>query len=326
MVCRFDEVSRHVRPTIRRGLPAVASSISLMLGAAGCSEPVEQLIAEAAAMREAGNVRAAAIKLGAALTPRPKNIAARLLAVQIYVDLDRGDAALELLMRARKDEIDRRQIVKLWAQAEFVAQRYQEVLDDTADLPEELPGPVRASLLAYRGGVLRALGQTAAAQRAFEDGLAADPHSVEVRVIAGRMAIDRDDIEANPESTGTYIALAELKAKTGHPTAGEAVLLKGVQAVASDPEIIVALARLRLSADEPRQALTSATEALKKFPRNPALLDIAGNAQLALGQDDDALSAFKNLIDVAPDFAAGHRLGQDLFGAVHARQSAMADG
>jgi hypothetical protein len=218
MVCRFDEVIRHVRPTIRRGLPAVAFLTSLMLGAAGCSEPVEQSVVEAAAMRETGNVRAAAIKLSAALTQWPKNIAARLLAVQIYIDLDRGDAALGLLTRARKDEIDRRQIVKLWAEAEFVAQRDQEVLDDTADLPEELPGPVRASLLVYRDGAQGALGQTAAAQRAFKDGLAADPHSVEVRVIAGRMAIDRDDIEENPESTGTYIALAELEAKTGHQT------------------------------------------------------------------------------------------------------------
>ena len=57
--------------------------------------------------------------------------------------------------------------------------------------------PVRSgrAFFAYRGGALGALGQAAAAQRAFEDALAADPHSVEVRVIAGRLAIDRGDIE-----------------------------------------------------------------------------------------------------------------------------------
>ena len=195
MAYRLDAVSRRVRPAARLRLPAVALAIGLLLGATGCREPVEQLVAEAAAMREAGDFRAAAIKLDAALAQQPKNIPARLLAVQIYIDLERGDAALGLLTRAREDGIDQQQIVKLWAQAEFVAQRYQEVLDDTADLPEELPGPVRASLLAYRGGALGALGQAAAAQRAFEDALAADPHSVEVRVIAGRLAIDRGDIE-----------------------------------------------------------------------------------------------------------------------------------
>ena len=58
--------------------------------------------------------------------------------------------------------------------------------------PEDLPARGRASLLAYRGGALGALGQTAAAQQEFEDGCG-DPHSVEVRVIAGRLAIDRGD-------------------------------------------------------------------------------------------------------------------------------------
>ena len=162
---------------------------------AGCREPVEQLVAQAAALREAGDIRGAAIKLDAALEQQPKNVPARLLAVQIYLDLERGDTALSLLTRVREDGLDQRQIVKLRAQAEFAAQRYRELLDDTADLPEGLPGPVRASLFAYRGGALGMLGQTAAAQQAFENGLAADPHSTDVRVIAGRLAIDRGDID-----------------------------------------------------------------------------------------------------------------------------------
>ena len=146
-------------------------------------------------MREAGNFRAAVDKLDAALTRQPKNIAARLLAAQIYLDLGRGDAALGLLMRARADGADQRHLLKLWAQADFATHRYQEVLDDTANPPDDLPGPVRASLFAYRGGALDALGQTAAAQHAFADGLAADPDSVDIRVVTGRLAIDRGDIE-----------------------------------------------------------------------------------------------------------------------------------
>ena len=660
MVPGLDAVTGPVHPTPRRGL-AAALAIALLLGTVGCGEPVDQLVAQAAAMREAGDLRAAASTLDAVLVKQPKNITARLLAAQIYIDLERGDAALGLLMRARDDGIDQRQIVKLWVQAEFFAQRYQEVLDDTADLAEDLPGPVRASLLAYRGGALAALGQAAAAQREFEDGLAADPHSVEVRVIAGRLAIDRGDIDgarqllaaamreapddrrlrrlegdiayaageyaaaeriyrkllesepwnellrgqlaavqvaenklpeaistldavlldpkqrnllkhpllnyvralaalrqndyiaaqsnaatvvatvpeferarlmagaasyalksyeqayyylspyvaanpadiaarkllaatqlrlgrpadaadtlgpvkdettdvellqligeasarggdmpaarrylnlalkhqpdngtlraqlgiaelaagdvgaairnlervaamhpaaslpelplfvafmqtkdyaralataerlkkaepseptgeiltaavylnqgklqagreallrarairpgdiasnemlaklalaagrpdearrylqnildAHPESSETYIALAELEAKTGRAAMAEAVLLKGAQAAPSDPEIAVALARLQLSTGEAQKALASATGALDKFPRNPALLEIAGNAQLALELPSDALSSFKDLVDVAPDLASGH--------------------
>ena len=116
----------------------------------------------------------------------------------------------------------------------------------------------------------------------------------------------QDILEAHPESAGTYIALAELEAKTGREAAAEAVLLKGVPAAAAGPEIAVALARLQLSIGEAEKALAGATEALEKFPRNPALLEIVGTAQLALGQTGEALSTFKNLIDVAPDLAAGH--------------------
>ena len=194
MVPGFDAVTGPVHLTLRRGL-AVALAILLLPGTVGCDESVDHLVAQAAAMREAGELRAAASTLDAVLVKQPKNIAARLLAAQIYIDLERGDAALGLLMRARDDGVDQRQIIKLWVQAEFFAQRYREVLDYTAELAEDLPGPVRASLLAYRGGALAALGQAAAAQREFEDGLAADPHLVEVRVIAGRLAIDRGDTE-----------------------------------------------------------------------------------------------------------------------------------
>jgi putative PEP-CTERM system TPR-repeat lipoprotein len=171
-------------------------AISLLLGTTGCREPVEQLVAQATALREVRDLRAAAIKLDAALAQQPTNLPARLLAVQIYLDLERGDAALGLLTRLRDEGLDQRQILKPWVQAEFIARRYQEVLDDTAQLSADLPADVRASLLAYRGGAQGALGQTAAAEQAFADGLTADAHSVDVRVIAGRLAIDRGDIGA----------------------------------------------------------------------------------------------------------------------------------
>src|SRR5512134_1152774 len=107
MVSRYDAVIR----MMRRGFPAAALVIGLLLGAAGCNEPIEQLVAQAAAMREAGNFREAALKLNTALSQQPKNIPAWLLAAQLYVDLGRSDAALGLLMRAREDGVDQRQIV-----------------------------------------------------------------------------------------------------------------------------------------------------------------------------------------------------------------------
>src|SRR3954453_6145449 len=107
MASRIDAASYPVWPAARHRLPPAALAIGLLLGTVGCGEPIDQLIAQAAAMRDAGNYRAAADKLNAALTRQPKNTPARLLAAQIY--LGRGDAALGLLMRARQDGVDQRQ-------------------------------------------------------------------------------------------------------------------------------------------------------------------------------------------------------------------------
>src|SRR5690242_12874277 len=136
MVLGLDAATALVSAMPRRGFIDVLA-IALLLGMISCDKPIEpmdQLVAQAGAMREAGDLRGAASTLDAVLVKQPRNIAARLLAAEIYVDLERGDAALGLLMRARDDGADQRRIVKLWVQAEFFAQRYREVLDDTADL------------------------------------------------------------------------------------------------------------------------------------------------------------------------------------------------
>jgi hypothetical protein len=85
MVFRFDAVIRPVRPAAMRGLSAAALAVALFLGVAGCgeNEPVERLVAEAVAMRDAGDLRTAAIRLNAALAQQPKNVPARLLAAQL---------------------------------------------------------------------------------------------------------------------------------------------------------------------------------------------------------------------------------------------------
>ena len=134
-------------------------------------------------------------------------------------------------------------------------------------------------------------------------------------------------LDAHPERSETYIALAELEAKTGRAAMAEAVLLKGVQTAPSDAEIAVALARLQLSTGEAQKALASATGALDKFPRNP---DIARDCRQCAAR---ARVAQRCVIELqGPDRRGSgsrlraYRLGQGLFGAIHARKSAMGGG
>src|SRR5690349_6048074 len=144
-----------MRMTTMRGVLAWrrgASIVAIVLGAlgvlTGCDESVERLIAEAAALRDAGKLPAAAIKLKSALAQDPKNIPARLLSAQIYIDLSQGDAALGFLLRAQQDGAGDRDIAKLRAQAALAARRYADVIRDTEVPPDGVSNAARASLLA----------------------------------------------------------------------------------------------------------------------------------------------------------------------------------
>jgi tetratricopeptide (TPR) repeat protein len=182
----------------RRGASIVAIVLVALVVLAGCDkvESTKRLVAEAGALRDVGNFPAAVIKLKAALAQDPKDLAARLLSAQIYIDLARGDAALGLLRRAQQDGAGEQEIIRPRVEAALVARRYEDVIKGTDTPPVGLSSAVRASLLAYRGAALGAFGREADARAALEEGLALDPRSVDVRIASARLAIGRGDLEA----------------------------------------------------------------------------------------------------------------------------------
>ena len=179
----------------RRGASIVLITLGVLAVVTGCDEPVERLVAEAGALHAAGNFPAAEIKLEAALAQHPKNIPARLLAARIYIDLGQGDAALGLLIRAQQDGAREQDIAKPRAEAALVASHYVDVIKDTDNPPDSLSNSVKASLLAFRGAALGALGREAGARSAFEEGLALDPHSLDVRISLARLAIVNGELD-----------------------------------------------------------------------------------------------------------------------------------
>jgi len=178
-----------------RGVSIAAVLFAVLVLVTGCDESVERLVAEAGALHDAGNFPAAVIKLKDALAKDPKNLPARLLTAQLYIDLGEGNSALGTLLRAQQDGVSNLQIARPRAEAELVAHRYDAVIKDTDAPPAGLSSQDRASLLAYRGAALGALGREAEARAAIAQGLAVDPHSVDVRIASARLAIDRSDLD-----------------------------------------------------------------------------------------------------------------------------------
>jgi putative PEP-CTERM system TPR-repeat lipoprotein len=177
-------------------LAAFAAALLAVLAACDNSESVGRLVAQAAALYDAGNFPDAIVKLKDALAQDPKNVPARILSARVYIGLGSGDAALGILLRAQQDGAHQRVLAEPRAEAEVVARRYAEAIKDTAAPPVGLAPRDEANLLAFRATALGAVGRDADARAAIVQGLALDPHSLAVRISAARLAIDRNDLEA----------------------------------------------------------------------------------------------------------------------------------
>ena len=135
----------------------------------------------------------------------------------------------------------------------------------------------------------------------------------------------QEALKANPNSVETYLDLAELETRDGHPEAAEAVLL---QASKNNPESsapIVVRGRLRLQAGQYQEVLALAEPALSKDPRNPALLQVIGLAQLGLGRVEPAIATFKTLLEVTPQAVIAHLYLADAYVAAQRADAALAE-
>lgn len=130
-------------------------------------------------------------------------------------------------------------------------------------------------------------------------------------------------LKADPKTTTIYIALAELEDGLGHVKAAETALQTAVQMNPDDLLAKAALAKFELYKGNFQAALNAALPALQKLPRNPALLEAAGRARLALGRTGDAIANFKTLVEVVPNAAWPRVLLASAFAADGITESAV---
>ena len=97
-----------------------------------------------------------------------------------------------------------------------------------------------------------------------------------------------------------------MSAETGHAEAAQVVLRKGVTGNPTDLTITVALLRLQLIQGQARQAAAAGEEARTKFPRNPALLEVIGQAELAAGERETRSRRLPTSCRSFPKSAAAH--------------------
>jgi putative PEP-CTERM system TPR-repeat lipoprotein len=174
-----------------------SAAILLLLTAAGCDQTKSagEYIKNARTSRAAGDISTAIADLKNALRQDPKNLPARILLAQFYLDLPDPIGAEALLWRARQDGAPDLIVIKPLAQAELLMGNPQLAVK-TAEPPADAPPELRASLLAIKAEAYIGLGRAQDAQDALDAGLALDPHSVDVLAAMTRYALAAGNLVA----------------------------------------------------------------------------------------------------------------------------------
>jgi putative PEP-CTERM system TPR-repeat lipoprotein len=150
------------------------------------------------------------------------------------------------------------------------------------------------------------------ARQSFQAALAKDPNyfpaiaslsAIDLgagQVDAARKRLD-DALRAQPKSTQVRLALAELQARTGAPAAEVTATLR--DAVRVDPSQALPqlmLIKNLLARNDSKAALQAAQDASAAVPNNLQVMDALGQAQLAAGAGQRAVSTYTRLTELQP--------------------------
>lgn len=232
--------------------------------------------AEAALAR--GRPRDARIELLNAIEEDPGSGGAHLLQASVHLRLGDGTAAQAAIERARGAGVPAARTHHLLAHAYLLQNDPQRALDECD--PAHVPQRFRAYALRVRGQALFALGDAAAASRAFGDALDLAPRDADLWVDLGRFRLATGEVAGAIEAADRAVALGRRN--------GAALLLKGElarsqyglaaampwfdRALAVDPHDVPALlARAATLGDmgRAREMLAATRAALAIEDRNP---------------------------------------------------------
>lgn len=189
--------------------------------------------------------------------------------------------------------------------------QYDKALEALAQLERKLPkeDPFVHEL---RGVAQIGKNDYASARRSFERALAVDPSSVGSAINLAQLDMRNKNpaaarkrlegaLDKNKNNLQAMLAMASLAAAESKDQEYLDWLVKTAMAHPKVAQPRVMIARYYLGKNQPKQALTSAQEALSAQPNDPAALETFGSVQLAVGDKESAMSTFKRLVARTPD-------------------------
>jgi putative PEP-CTERM system TPR-repeat lipoprotein len=189
--------------------------------------------------------------------------------------------------------------------------QHDRALKAIAALEAKRPNDPRTHYL--RGAVLFDRQDGAAARRSLTRALEIDPGYLPAALSLAKLdlldgkpdaARQRFDpvLKQDGKNLAALMALAEVETRAGSSSDTVAALLS--RAVSADPDAPgprLLLVELHLRNREPAKALTVAQQAVAASANKPEYLDALGRAQLAAGENQNALASFSRLADAQPN-------------------------
>jgi len=170
----------------------------MILASCGKSKTAEEYLRDARASRDSNNVPAAIINLKNALQQDAKNLDARVLLAQSYIDLGDGGSAEAEANHAKQDGADAIRIGTTLAEAELIEGKAAAALSD-GQPPEGAPPALEADLAGVRARALLALGRFDEARDTLTAGEKSDPRSLKLQFAGIVYALSQRDIAAARE-------------------------------------------------------------------------------------------------------------------------------
>ena len=187
---------------------------------------------------------------------------------------------------------------------------YDKALKAIESLERKQPDkPLAANL---QGRTLLAKKDLAGARKSFERALTIDANFFPA--IASLATMDLTDkkpenakkrfealLSTNPKNVQALLALAELSARSGGTKDETAKLLgKAIEASPTDVAPRLLLIDFQLKGGDPKQAMSSAQNAVAALPDSPEVLEALGRVQQASGEQNQAVTTFTKLAAMQP--------------------------
>jgi len=294
------------------GFVVLALGLALLATACSKSKTAAEYIHDAENHRAQGNIPAAVIDLKNAVQQEGKNVQARLLLGQSFLDLGDGIGAEAEMVKAKEGGADPDLVAKSIAEAWLLQGKSDQVLRDLT-VRDDMPPAMKSTVLGIRARAFAAQNRLADMKVALDEGMQADPHSLELQTSIVSYDLSKNDL------AGAQAELAE--AQKDHPGELSLFALAGVVSFAAkdfagaekafqhivdlhswDLGARARLAHVQIEEEKLKEANVNLDAILKASPKNPNANYLRGLSAYRDKKYEEAFNYSDHALSAAPSF------------------------